>query len=161
MKNSRKRTIPAISKEVLHPSLHLSIIMNGHHPSHKVLASTSDEEALICLSSRNGRELHTHPDCNYWYLDPEVETSINTVSGERIVRSDNRGWTMNRSSVHVHYIYHRVGRLKRVSENAMKNSHVILCLSLDHMEWSLLSAIYRQLVLRDGWAMIATLPLVQ
>ena len=94
--------------------------MNGHHPSHKVLASTSDEEALICLSSRNGRELPTRPDYNYWYLDPEVETSINTVSGERIVRSDNRGWTMNRSSVHVHYIYHRVGRLKRVSDNAME-----------------------------------------
>ena len=30
-------TTPAISKEVLHPSLHLSIIVNGHHPSHKVL----------------------------------------------------------------------------------------------------------------------------
>ena len=37
MKNRRKKTTPAISKEVLHPSLHLSIIVNGHHPSHKVL----------------------------------------------------------------------------------------------------------------------------
>ena len=31
------KTTPAISKEVLHPSLHLSIIVNGHYPSHKVL----------------------------------------------------------------------------------------------------------------------------
>ena len=34
---TRTRTTPAISKEVLHPFLHLSIIVNGHHPSHKVL----------------------------------------------------------------------------------------------------------------------------
>ena len=31
------RTTPAISKEVLHPSLHLSIIVNSHYPPHKVL----------------------------------------------------------------------------------------------------------------------------
>ena len=39
MKNSRNKNPPAISKEVLHPSLHLSIIVNGHHPSalYKVL----------------------------------------------------------------------------------------------------------------------------
>ena len=34
MKNSSNKITPAISKEVLHPSLHLSIIIvNGHHPS--------------------------------------------------------------------------------------------------------------------------------
>ena len=37
MKIAGARTTPAISKEVLHPSLHFSIIVNGHHPSHKVL----------------------------------------------------------------------------------------------------------------------------
>ena len=41
-KIARTRTTPAISKEVIHPSLHLCIIIvNGHHPSlysYKVLA---------------------------------------------------------------------------------------------------------------------------
>ena len=36
------RTTPAISKEVLHPSLHLSIIVNGYYPSHKVLMLLCD-----------------------------------------------------------------------------------------------------------------------
>ena len=34
-------------------------------------------------------------------------------------------------------------------------------ISLQPLEWSLLSVIYGQLVLRDGWAMIATLSVVQ
>ena len=49
MKNSRKRTTPAISKEVLHPSLHLSIIVNGHFLSHKVLLCVIFTKVYISL----------------------------------------------------------------------------------------------------------------
>ena len=47
MKNSRT---PAISKEVLHPSLHLSIIVKGHYPSHKVLLCVIFTKVYIYIS---------------------------------------------------------------------------------------------------------------
>ena len=52
MKNIwNKNNSAAISKEVLHPSLHLSIIVNGHYPPHKVL--------LYCVSYSQ-KYIHTY-----------------------------------------------------------------------------------------------------
>ena len=72
--------------------------------------STSDEKALICHSNRNVRELNTPPSTNKWYLDSEVVTATNTVTGEMISEgsidggwTDDRGWTVNRG-------YQSVGR---------------------------------------------------
>ena len=41
MKNSRNKNNSSYYKEVLHPSLHLSILVNGHHPSHKYYCTVS------------------------------------------------------------------------------------------------------------------------
>ena len=86
--------------------------------------STSDEEALICFSSRHVGELNTAPTTNKWYLDLEVVTTTNTVTGERISEGSNdRGWTVNRDIVHVNGTespFHRVVRLNRVSEIALE-----------------------------------------
>ena len=85
--------------------------------------SISDEEALICRSNRNVQELFVIPHSNAWYLDPEVMTTKNTFTGERISGYDDEGWTMNRDIVHVNgegTPFHRVVRLKRVSETAME-----------------------------------------
>ena len=60
-------------------------------------SSTSNEDALICRSSRGVAELRTHHRFNDWYLDPElVETNTTLVSGRKI---DERGWTRNKGSV--------------------------------------------------------------
>ena len=92
--------------------------------------SNSDEEALICRSNRHVQELNTSPTTNKWYLDPEVVTTTNTVTGEMISEeiigkgwTDDRGWTVNRDRVHVNgegSPNHRVVRLKRVSETALE-----------------------------------------
>ena len=86
--------------------------------------STSDEKALICLSSRHIGELQSSPTFDVWYIDPEVNNTLNTISGKRISKgSDDRGWTMNRDRVRVNgegSPFHRVVRLKRVSETALE-----------------------------------------
>ena len=91
---------------------------------HNRQTSTSDEEALICRSSRNVGELRSSYIFAVWYLDSEVNTTTNTVTGERISEgSDDRGWTMNRDRVCVYgegRSFHRVVRLKRVSETALE-----------------------------------------
>ena len=91
---------------------------------HNRQTSTSDEEALICLSSRNVAELHTPEIDTEWYLDPEVKNTTNTVSGERISEGSNdKGWTVNRDTVRVDVPmkpFHRVVRLKRASETALE-----------------------------------------
>ena len=90
---------------------------------HNRQTSTSDEEPLICLSSRNVGELD-NPHANKWNLDSEVVTTTNTVTGERISEGSNdRGWTVNRDRVRVNGEWtplHRVVRLKRVSETALE-----------------------------------------
>ena len=84
----------------------------------------SNEEALICYSSRHVGELFGAPPSNAWYLDTEVKTITNTVTGERISYGNyDRGWTVNRGHVHVSgegSYFHRVVRLKRVSETALE-----------------------------------------
>ena len=91
---------------------------------HSRLTRVSDEEALICRSNRHLKELSTPPTTNKWYLDSEVVTTKNTVTGEMISEGSNdRGWTVNRGHVHVSgegSYFHRVVRLKRVSETALE-----------------------------------------
>ena len=90
---------------------------------HNRQTSTSDEEALICRSSRNVGELN-YPHANKWYLDSEVVTITNTLTGERISEESNdRGWTVNRDRVRVNgeeTPLHRVLTLKRVSDTALE-----------------------------------------
>ena len=70
------------------------------------------------------KELRTSPSTNKWFLDPEVNNSANTVTGERISEVNNdRGWTANRDTVQVNgkgSPIHRAVRLKRVSETALE-----------------------------------------
>ena len=89
------------------------------HNSHTI---TSDEEALICLSSRNVVELQSSQTFDSWYLDPEVKNTTNTVSGERInKKSYDRGWSVNKGQVNGEGTpLQRVVRLKRVSETALE-----------------------------------------
>ena len=80
--------------------------------------STSDEDALICRSSRGVAELRISHGAGDWYIDPElVGTNITLVSGERISGSNDQGWTRNRGRVDLSGSYHRAVRLKRVSEH--------------------------------------------
>ena len=100
---------------------------------HNGPSRTSDEEPLICRSNKNVGELLGDLHSNAWYLDPEViKTTTNTVTGERISYGDyDRGWTVNRGHVHVSgegSLFHRVVRLKRVSETALEGKftcHII------------------------------------
>ena len=91
---------------------------------HNGQISTSDEEAVICHSSRNVKELRSSYTFDVWYIDPEVNTTTNTVTGERISEESNdRGWTVNGRFVHVNgggSPRHRVVRLKRVSETGLE-----------------------------------------
>ena len=91
---------------------------------HNGQISTRDEKALICRSCRNVKELRSSSTFDVWYLDPEVNTATNAVTGERISGgSDERGWTVNREKVHVNgeeSPLHRVLRLNRVSETALE-----------------------------------------
>ena len=64
---------------------------------HNRPTSTRDEEVLICRSSRNVGQLQYSRTFDFWYLDHEVNTTTNTVTGERISEGSNdRGWTVNR-----------------------------------------------------------------
>ena len=84
-------------------------------------SNTSDEDALICRSSGNVAEVRSRHRFNDWYLDPElVVTNTTLVSGRKISEIDDRGWTRNRGSVNLSGIYHRVVRLKRVSETTLE-----------------------------------------
>ena len=94
---------------------------------HNRQSSTSNEEkALICRSSRNVGEIKdVSPGVSsFWYLDPEVKTTANTISGEKISKeSDSRGWFRKEGHVHVNgegSPFHRVVRLNRVSETALE-----------------------------------------
>ena len=91
---------------------------------HNGQTSTRDEEALICRSSRNVLQLRSSCTFDFWYQDHEVNTTTNTVTGERISEGSNdRGWTVNRDKVHVNgeeSPWHRVVRLNRVSETALE-----------------------------------------
>ena len=85
--------------------------------------STSDEEALICLSSRHVGELRTPPDTSEWYLDPEVKNTTNTVTGERISGNGDGEWAWKRKIFHVNGErgpIHRSLILKRVSGTALE-----------------------------------------
>ena len=79
-------------------------------------SSTSDEDALICRSSKNVAELRISHGAGDWYLDPEL-----LVSGERINGiNDDRGWARNRDRVYVTGVIHHMLGLKRVSETAVE-----------------------------------------
>ena len=85
---------------------------------HNGSISTSDEEALICHSSRDVAELHILPSHGDWYLDSEIESNTTTTSAERITRKDGRGWTRNRGNSENRQ--YRVARLKRVLETPVE-----------------------------------------
>ena len=86
--------------------------------------STSDEGALICLSSQHIGELRSSSTIDVWYLDSEMVTITKTVTGERISEeSGDRGWTMNKRHVHVDgegSLFHRAMSLIRASETALE-----------------------------------------
>ena len=56
--------------------------------------STSNEDALICRSSRGVAELRISHGAGDWYIDPELVGT--NIAGERISGSNDRGWTRNR-----------------------------------------------------------------
>ena len=78
--------------------------------------STSDEDALICRSSRNVVELRSR--YGDWYIDPELVGT--TKTGIRINGDSALGWTRNRDRENSSGSYHLVLRLKRVSETAVE-----------------------------------------
>ena len=82
--------------------------------------STSDEDALICRSSRGVSELRSPNGANDWYLEPDLESTTTLASGRRIDEINDRGWTRNRGRVILSGSYHLVLRLKRVSETAVE-----------------------------------------
>ena len=80
--------------------------------------SASDEDALICRSSRGVSELRTNKKNTDWYLDIEQVDTTKTVI--RINGDSALGWTRNRDRVNLSGSYHHVVRLKRVSETALE-----------------------------------------
>ena len=82
---------------------------------HNGQSSTSNEDALICRSSKNVAELRISHGAGDWYLDPEL-----LVSGERINGINDRGWARNRNRINVAGVTYHVVRLKRVSETAVE-----------------------------------------
>ena len=102
---------------------------------HNEQTSTSDEDALFCVSSRNVAEIRPQSTDGDWYLDPEVDTTTSGPSGEKIsTREYNdpwgpltwssysvQGWTWGRNSTKVNSDnYHRLVGLKRASETAVE-----------------------------------------
>ena len=101
-------------------------------------SSTSNEDALICRSSRDVEELRDSKMHTDWYLDSEqVETTKPIVSGRRITES--YGWTRNRGTVistsGIHYI---VVRLKRKSETVVEGKFTCHIREDNHNNKSLL-----------------------
>ena len=98
--------------------------------------STSDEDAIFCVSSGNLAEIRPLPAEGDWYLDPEVDTTTKSPSGVRIsMREDNnnfapltwsrksvQGWTWERNNTRpkINDDYHRLVGLKRASETAVE-----------------------------------------
>ena len=90
---------------------------------HNRQTSTSDEEALICHSSRNVAELHTLANASEWYIDSKMVNTTNELSGERIGDDDHRGWTRYRERVGIRgkgSPLHSKVKLKRVSGTALE-----------------------------------------
>ena len=101
---------------------------------HNTQTSTSDEDALICVSSGNVAEIRTSPTDGDWYLDPEVDTTTNRLSGVKIsMREDTdlwspltwssnsvQGWIGGRNNTKVNGYYHRLVGLKRASKTAVE-----------------------------------------
>ena len=98
-------------------------------------SSTSDEDALICRSSKDVAKLHTSKNASDWYLDELVNTTTNLVTGVRIAGDNDRGWTRNRDRVEV---THRVVRLKRVSETPSEGKFTCHFKNDEHNNRSLL-----------------------
>ena len=84
------------------------------------LSNTSDNEALICRSSRNVTGLRIDRSSGDWYLEPDLESTTTLASGRRINGSNDRGWTRNRGRVSISSVIHHVVGLKRVSETAVE-----------------------------------------
>ena len=102
---------------------------------HNEQTSTSDEDALFCVSSGNVAEIRALSTIGDWYLDPEVDTTTNRPSGVRIsTREDTdnwspltwssncvQGWTWGRNNTRLdNGNYHRMVGLKKVSETAVE-----------------------------------------
>ena len=77
----------------------------------------SNNEALICRSSRSVTELRIYHSSGDWYLEPDLECTTTLASGRQI---NGRGWTRNRGRVSISSVIHHVVRLKRVSETAVE-----------------------------------------
>ena len=101
---------------------------------HNEQTSTSDEDALFCVSSGNVAEIRTEPTDGDWYQDPEFDTTTNRPSGMRISTKENtdiwspltwssnvKGWTWGRNNTRANdRNYHRLVGLKKVSETAVE-----------------------------------------
>ena len=102
---------------------------------HNEQTSTSDEDALFCVSSGGVAEIRPLPTDGDWYLDPEVDTTTNRPSGMRISERENtdiwkpltwssnsvQGWTWGRNNTRANSgNYHRLVGLKRASETAVE-----------------------------------------
>ena len=102
---------------------------------HNEQTSTSDENAIFCVSSRNVAEIRPLPTEGDWYLDPEVDATTNGPSGVRIsTREDTdiwspltwssnsiHGWTWGRNSTRANDgNFHQLVGLKRVSDTAVE-----------------------------------------
>ena len=80
----------------------------------------SNNEALICRSSRSVTELRIYHSSGDWYLEPDLESTTTLASGRQINGINDRGWTRNRGRVSISSVIHHVVRLKRVSETAVE-----------------------------------------
>ena len=97
---------------------------------HNEQTSTSDEDALFCVSSGNVAEIRPLPTDGDWYLDSEVNTTTNRPTGMRISTRENpltwssnsvKGWTWRRKNTRLdNGNYHRLVGLKKVSETAVE-----------------------------------------
>ena len=97
---------------------------------HNEQTSTSDEDALLCVSSGNIAEIRPYAYDGDWYLDP---TTANRSSGMKISmrggdtmkpltwRSNRvKGWAWGRNNTKVNGYYHCLVGLKRASETAVE-----------------------------------------
>ena len=71
--------------------------------------NSSDEDAIRCKSSDNVTVLNTSSTIGDWYHDTDVDSIA--------IGSNYRGWSTNQGE---DYDFHRVVRLKRVSETAVE-----------------------------------------
>ena len=78
---------------------------------------TSNDSALFCHATKDV-EMVRELDIGDWYLQPDFETT--SGMGQKIEGGNYKGWTKERKTVNVSWIYYRQVRLKRVSETAME-----------------------------------------